>query len=135
MTADRDAFFYAESSFFELDGQIFAQIRAALNPAAAASAASEDVAKTEELAEDFAQVLEWRSLETRARTGRGAHSGMTVAVIERALLGISQHRVGFGDFLEAFFRIRIVRIPIGMVLHGELAISALQFLIACRAAH
>ena len=135
MTAHRDALLHSESSFFELDGQVFAQIRAALNPAAPASAASQNVAEAKELAEDFAQVLERRPLETRARTGRSAHSGMTVAVIERALLRISQHGVGFGNFLEAFFRVRIIRIPIGMVLHGKLAISALQLLIAYRAAH
>jgi hypothetical protein len=54
MTADRDALFHSEGGFFELDGQVFAQIGAALDPAAAAPAASEDIAKAEELAEDFA---------------------------------------------------------------------------------
>ena len=53
---------------------------------------------------------------------------MAVAVVERALLRVGQDRIGFGNFLEAFFRVRIVRIPVGMVLHGKLAISALQFL-------
>src|ERR1700689_1760648 len=135
MTPHRHSLLHAESGLFELDGQVFAQIRAALNPAAAASAASHDIAKSKELAEDFTQVLEWRALETRARACRTAYSGMAVAVVERALLGIGQNRVGLGHFLELLFRIRIVGIPIGMVLHGQLAISALQFLIACRAGH
>ncbi len=135
VTAHHDALLHAEGSLFELDGQVFAQIRAALHPAAAASAASEDIAKAEELAEDFAQVLERRAVEARARTSRTAHSGMAVTVVERALLGVGQYRVGLRDFLEALFRFRIVRVPIGMVLHGKLAISALQFLIAYRTAH
>jgi hypothetical protein len=52
---------------------------------------------------------------------------MAVAVVERPLLGVGEDRVSFRDFLEFFFRIRIVRIAIGMPLHGQLAISALQF--------
>src|SRR5580692_4659674 len=135
MTAHHDVFLHAECSLFELDGQVFAQICAALHPAAAASAASEDIAEAEEFAEDLAQVLEWSALEARARTARSAHSGMAVAIVERSLLRVSQNRVGLGDFLEAFFRIWIVRIPVGMVLHGKLAISALQFLIAHRTGH
>jgi len=91
--------------------------------------------ESKELAEDFAQVLERCAFETRARTSRTANSCMAVAVIERALFRIGQNRVGLGHFLELLFCIRIVGIPIGMVLHGQLPISALQFLIACRAGH
>jgi len=54
----------AEHCLFELDGQVFAQIRAALHSATAASAASECVSEPEELAENFAEVLEWRAIET-----------------------------------------------------------------------
>src|SRR5580658_453978 len=125
----------AECSLFELDGYVFAQISAALHPAAAASAASEGIAEAEELAEDFAEILERRGVEACARTGGAAHAGMAEAVVERALLRVGQYGVGLGDFFEAFFRIRIVRIAVGMVLHGELAISALEFHLARRTAH
>ena len=60
---------------------------------------------------------------------------MAVAVIESALLGVGEDRVGLGAFLEAFFRIRIIRVPVGMVLHGELSISALQLTFTHRTAH
>jgi hypothetical protein len=60
---------------------------------------------------------------------------MSVTVIERALLGVSQYRVRLGDLLESFFRVRIVRIPVGMVLHGELPVSALQLHFGDRAAY
>jgi hypothetical protein len=54
VTAHHHARLGAESGFFELDGQVFAQIRAALHPAAPASTTPEHIAKAEELAEDFA---------------------------------------------------------------------------------
>src|SRR5271168_5209930 len=60
---------------------------------------------------------------------------MSEAVVERSLLRVAQDRVSLSDFLEALFRIRIVRVAIGMVLHGELAISALQLHFAHGTAH
>ena len=54
---------------------------------------------------------------------------MSVAVIGRTLLGIDQHRISFGNLLELVFRIRIVRIPIRMVLHGEFAVGALDLVL------
>ena len=127
VTAHHHARLRAECGFFKFDGQVLSQIRAALHPAAATPTASEGIAKAKELAEDVAEVLERGGVETPTGTARIAHSRMAEAVIERPLLRVGQHGVGFGDFLEAFFGIRIIRVSIGMVLHGQLAISALQF--------
>ena len=55
---------------------------------------------------------------------------MSKSVVHRALLAIDEHRVGFGYFFKFFFRGRTVRIAVGMILHGELAIRALDFLLA-----
>ena len=63
MTAHHDARLGAERSLFELERYVFAQIRAALHAAAAASTSSQHIAKAEELAKDFAQILERRALE------------------------------------------------------------------------
>jgi hypothetical protein len=52
---------------------------------------------------------------------------MAVAIVHRALVGIRQHRVGFADFLEFLFRVRIVRIAVGMILERQLAVGTLQF--------
>ena len=60
---------------------------------------------------------------------------MAVAVVERAFVRVGQDGVGLGDFFELLFRVGIVRIPIGMPLHGELAVSALEFDFSYRAAH
>src|SRR5580693_2685548 len=111
VTAHHDALFHTKGGLFKLNGQVLAQIRAALNPAAAAPTASERIPETEKLAEDVAEILEHRGIETRARTCRTAHSGMAVAVVERSLFGVGQYRVGLGDFLKAFFRIGIVGGP------------------------
>ena len=135
VTAHHHARLGAERSLFELDAQVLAQIRAALHPAAAPPAGSEGIAKAEELAKNVAQILEGRSVETHASAGRVAHSSMPEAIVKRALLRIGKHGIGFGDFLEALFRIWIIRVAIGMVLHRELAICAFQFLIAYGAAH
>src|SRR5690606_28263839 len=47
-------------------------------------------------------------------------------VIGGALLGILQRVIGLVDFLELVLGFGIARIAIGMKLHGELAISALE---------
>jgi hypothetical protein len=126
MTANVDASFDAEYGFFKLQSDIFAEVSAALHTAAAAASGSEGVSEAEELAEDFAEVLEGRAIKTSARRGRAADSRVAKAIVERALLGVAKNGVGFGDFLEFFFRIRIIRVAIGMPLHGELAIRALE---------
>jgi hypothetical protein len=127
VAADRDARLGSKDGFLKLDGDVFAKIRATLNAATAAAAATERISESEELAKDFAEVLEHRGIETRAGSGRVTDASMAEAVIERALFGVGKNAVGLGNFLEALLRIRIVGIAVGMVLHGELAIGALEF--------
>src|SRR5690606_7386293 len=52
--------------------------------------------------------------------------GMAEPVIGRALLRVLERVIGLVDFLELVFRFRVPGIAIGMVLHCELAIGALQ---------
>ena len=134
VTAYHHARLGAECSLLELDGQILAQIGAALNPAASPSAASEGISEAEEFAENVAQILKGRSVEARAGPGP-TDAGMTETIVERTFLRISQNSVSLSNFLETLFRVRVIRVPIGMPLHGKFAISALQFNFAYSAGH
>ena len=51
---------------------------------------------------------------------------MPKAIIQRPLLTVRQNCVGLRDFLEFIFRVRVIRIAIGMVRHRKLAIGALD---------
>ena len=55
---------------------------------------------------------------------------MAEAVVGGALLRIAQDAISFGGFLEFLLGRGIVRIAVGMIALGELAVSALDLLIA-----
>lgn len=66
VAANYDLSFGSEECLFEFDGEIFAQVGAALYTGAAASSsagATKEVAKSEEVAEDIAEILEDRGIE------------------------------------------------------------------------
>ena len=55
---------------------------------------------------------------------------MSEAVVGRALLRVGQHAVGFRNLFELLFRFLFaVGIAVGVVLHGEAAIGALDLLV------
>lgn len=133
-TAELGFSFGAEDSRFKFDGQIVAQIVAALLTAAAtsrrscAATAAEHLA--EEIAEDVADVDtagEWR---TSAKAAACANAGMTEAIISGAFIRIAEDLVGFACLFEFFFCGVVVGVSVGVVLHGEAAIGALQLLVA-----
>jgi hypothetical protein len=53
-------------------------------------------------------------------------AGMAEPVVLGALGGIAQDLVGLGRLLEHVLGLRIVRVAVGVVLQGELAIGALD---------
>jgi hypothetical protein len=121
--------FRPEERFLKFQSQIFAEIGAALHPAAPASASgapTEHIAEAEEFSEDVAEVLKNRGIEARTLPCSTTESGVAVAIIRGTLVGVGEHGVGLADFFEFFFRVRVVRIAVGMVLQSELAIGALQ---------
>src|SRR5581483_8878714 len=125
---------HPERRFLEFEAQVFAQVGATLSaipPAAAARA--EQVAETEQVAEDVAEVLEDGGIEPD--TARAAHARVSEAIVLRALVAVGEHRVRLAALLEAFFGIAVAGIPVGMVLHGQLAVGALDFLLAGAARH
>ncbi len=119
-----------EECFLELEREVFAEIGAALHPAATtpAAATAEHVAEAEKFSEYVAEVLKDRRIETCTRARAPAQSGVAVAIIDGALIGVGEHGIGFTDFLEFLFRIRIVGIAVWMELQREFAIRALEFL-------
>ncbi len=56
----------------------------------------------------------------------GARSRVPEAVVVRALLRIGQHLVRLGRRLEALLGLLVARIAVGVQLHRELAIGALE---------
>jgi hypothetical protein len=133
VAADRDFLFHAEESFLEFEGHVFAEIGAALNPAAAASTTAEHIAETEELAEDVAEILEHTGIESGALRSCAAQSGVAIAVVNRSLFGVGEDGVSFADFFEPLLRVRIIRIAVGVVLQRKLAVRALEFDVSDRA--
>ncbi len=124
---DGDGLGGAEGRLLEAQLQVVAQVSAARRTAAAgvAPAKAEHIAEdVAELGEDVVDILE----AGPAGAAPGAAEALVAeAVVDLALLGIGEHLVGLGRFLKAGLRIGIVWITIGMELHGELAISPLDF--------
>lgn len=119
--------FRAENRFLELQCDVLAKIGTTLGAAATAAspAAAKEVTKPEEVTKDVAEILEDAGIKA-LRTSRAAHSRMSEAVVAGTLFLIGQHGVRLAAFLKFFFRIRIVGVPVGMVLHCEFAVGALD---------
>src|ERR1700757_3691722 len=123
MPAHRNLGFCTEDGLLKFQREILAQVGAALGPGAAAPSSAENIAKTKKLSKDVGQVLERAGIE--AGTGSGASdTSMAKAVVHGTLLGVAQDSVGFAGFLEFLFRIRVVRVAVGVILHRQLAIGA-----------
>lgn len=131
VTAIRNLLLGPEDRFLKFDCDVFAQVSPTLSTraAAAAAASAKDVAEAEELAEDVVEILENASVKAAASC-RAAYTGMPEAVIHAALFGVGQDRIGLAALLKFFFGIRIVGIAVRMVLQRQLAVSALDLLLA-----
>src|SRR5262249_49705290 len=124
----------AEGGLFEGQRQVAAGVTAALRPAAPASAAHVHAEKVaEDIAEDIAEIGEVGRIE--AAEAAAVQAGMSVLVIASALVRVHQHTVRLGALLELLFRLAVPRIAVGMVLHRQLAVGALDLLVGGRAGH
>ena len=113
---------HAEDRVLETDLQVVAQIFAALRPvAAAAGPAAEQIAESEEIAQNIAEVRERVGVEALRR--RILQAGMAVAIVGGALLRVAQDAVGFGGLFELLFGIRVVRVAVRMILQRQLAVG------------
>jgi hypothetical protein len=130
--ADGDLGLLSEDRVFQFNADVGAQISAALRACSPASSAKR-IAKSKEVTENFAEILEGGWIEPSCRSS--SDPCVTEAVILRALVLVRKDAVGFARFLELFFRAFVPRIAIRMILHGELAIGALQLLLGAASAY
>ncbi len=129
VTAHRHFRLGTKESLFKLESQVFSKIGTTLSAATTASttATAEGIAKTKKLPEDVTEVLEDSGIKASALGAGTAQSSMPVAVVDRSLFGVCEDCVGFAYFFEFIFRIRIVRIAVGMVLQRQPAVRAFEF--------
>src|SRR5581483_10726764 len=92
---------------------------------------SENVA--EHIAKNVAEGVARSEAATASTAPRGRFEArMTVLIVDGALLRIGEHLAGFFRFLEELLRLLVIRIAVGMMLHGEAAISLFDFRLGCR---
>jgi hypothetical protein len=116
----------SEHGLFEVERELVAQVGAAEGAAAAAApAAAEDVA--EHVAEDVAERV--AGVEARAAATRRVEARMAELVVGRAFLRIGEDLVGLLGLLELLFRLRVVRIAVRVVFHGEAPVGLLDVLL------
>ena len=70
-----------------------------------------------------------RDRENRRAASSAWAKRVAETIVGRALVGVHQDIVGFAEFLEFFFGVRVVRIFIGMKFDRELAIGAFDLLL------
>ena len=114
--------------FIERDLEVVAEIAAALRSAAPLPA--KQVAKTEHVAEDVAEVelVEDRRIEAAARSGLDAR--VAEAIVLAALVRVGEDGVRLGALLEMFLGRLVAGVAVGVVLHRLLAIGALDLAVA-----
>lgn len=131
MAPDRDCGVRAEHRFLKFQRDVFPQIRAALAPASSLRTPTKNIAESEKVAENIAEIVEDRRIKTGpARAGTSVHARMAEAVVERTLFVVGKDGISFARLFEFLLGVGIVWIAIGMELHGKLAVSALDLLIA-----
>ena len=110
------------------DFQRVFQIGAAVDLRAAAATAA--TAAAEDLAEDVAERIGEAAAHAAAHArGIGIDAGVAIAVVGGALLLVAQDFISLFGFLEFLFGFLAVRIAVRMVLHGQLTIGLLQFVV------
>src|SRR5450631_1396966 len=127
MAADVHLLLGAKNRFLKSKMQIFAKVGSALGPAATTAALAKRIAEAEDIAKNVAEILENSRIESGRTCAAAAHARMTKTVVQRTLLAVGKNCVCFRNLLELIFRVRIIRIAVGMVGHREFAVSALDF--------
>src|SRR5207248_2816073 len=117
----------AEGRLGEAHLQVVAEVRTPLAPGPRAAALPEDLA--EDVPEDVVDVPAESGLE---RAGaESARRLVAEAVVTRALVRVAEDFVRLGGLLELLLGGLVAGILVRMVLEGELAERALQFLCGC----
>lgn len=91
------------------------------------TAATEQVAESEEIAKDIAEIGKRVGVEARLR---GALQTLVPeTVVGGPFLRIAQDAVGLGGLLELLLRIRVIGVAVGMVRQGEFSVGRLDLLV------
>ena len=122
MTRVLNLFLRTESGFFESQFEIVTKVRSTLTPFASTTATAKEIAESEDVAENVAEIGKDVGVESTETAG-AANSGMTEAVIAGALLGVAEDSIGFSSFLELLFGFRVTGIAVRVILHREFAVS------------
>jgi len=128
VAANRNTRFRAKNRLLEFQRDIFSQIGTALGTTASTRTAAEKVSETEKISEDFADILKNRRVKS-ARSST-AHGSMPEAVVSGTFVRIRQDGIGFAALFEPLFCIRVIGIAIRMKLKRQLAVGALDLLLA-----
>ena len=113
----------------KLDREIEAQIVAATLPRTSLLRSAHVEHLAEQVAEDVAQV-DTAAEATEAARAATAHTRVAKSIVGSALVRIAQHLVRLARLFELLFCGVIARIAVRMILQRQLAISALQLLVA-----
>ena len=127
----------AVESLFQRDFHIIAQVRPARRARTPAPAAASGKGIAKDLLENVGKIgcAAKSAGAERTACARAAilEGGMAHPVIGGALVAVRQDGIRLADFLELGFGLGIARIAVGVILHGELAVGALDRTGICRA--
>jgi hypothetical protein len=131
VAANRHLGVSAKYRFLEFQRYVLPQVGTTLTAATAPGAAAKNIAESKKVAEDVAEIVENCGIEATAATARTtAYPGVTEAIIKRAFLVVGEDRICLARLFELLLRIGVIGIAVRMKLHGELAVSALDVLLA-----
>ena len=109
---------------FKLDLEVVTDIVTAPGPVLVVRRATKQVAKAEEIAKDVPEVSKNRGVKPAA--GDALHPLVAKMVVRGAFVRITENAVGFRSLFKMFFGLVVARVPVRMVLEGELTIRSLQ---------
>ena len=113
------------SRLFQRDFQVVAEVGTTID--IGATAPTTTAAPTEYFIEDATEGIPEAATTSSAKTaGLLVDTRMAVLIIGGTFLAIRKNLVSLLAFLEFFLRPRIVRIAVGVVLHGQLAVGLLD---------
>ena len=128
MRRNGNAFLNTGSGLFQRNFDIVTQIFPLEALLARSSAAAEH------LAENIAEI-EACAAKTAESSGTAIHTGLAELVVAAAFFAVGQNIVCFLDGFKLFFRLFIVGVAVGVVLHGQFAVGAFDFLIGSITGH
>ncbi len=118
-----------ERGVHEFQGEVVAQVRAALGPGARPAAAAEAEEALEDVSEAGEDILE----PAESRKAGAFEPGMAELVVDTSFFTVPQDLVGFGGLLELLFGFLVAGVAVGMELERQLAVGGFELVVGCLA--